>query len=51
MEALAGFRCLSLALRLIARRMRSGCCMNSRKQRPNLAQLLADGLDWALSTA
>lgn len=51
MEALAGFRDLGSALRLIARRMRSSCRMNTRKQRPNSAQLLANGLDWALSTA
>lgn len=51
MEALAGFRSLRAALQLIARRMRSGCHMNSRHQRPNSAQLLAKGLEWALSTA
>ena len=51
MEALAGFRDLRAALVLIQRRMRSGCQMNKRKQRPNSAQLLTDGLDWALSTA
>jgi len=51
MEALAGFRGLRAALLLIRRRMRSGCQMNKRKQRPNSAQLLTDGLDWALSTA
>lgn len=51
MEALAGFRSLRSALQLIARRMRSGCRMNTRKQRPNSAQLLADGIEWALSTA
>jgi hypothetical protein len=38
-------------LQLIARRMRSGCRMNRRRQRPNSAQLLVDGLDWALSSA
>ncbi len=51
MEALAGFRDLGSALCLIARRMRSGCRMNTRKQRPNSAQLLVNGLNWALSTA
>jgi hypothetical protein len=35
MEALAGFRSLRSALRLIQRRMRSGCQMNTRKQHPN----------------
>jgi hypothetical protein len=51
MEALAGFRSLRSALQLIARRMRSGCRMNTRKHRPNSAQLLANGIDWALATA
>jgi hypothetical protein len=51
MEALAGFRPLRGALYLIARRMRSGCRMNTRKEHPNSAQLLAQGLEWALSTA
>src|SRR5437764_4571435 len=51
MEALAGLRSLRSALQLIARRMRSGCRMNSRRQRPNSAQLLANGIEWALSTA
>lgn len=51
MEALAGFRDLRAALLLIGRRMRSGCQMNKRQQRPNSAQLLTAGLDWALSTA
>jgi hypothetical protein len=51
MEALAGFRPFSWALALIGRRMRSGCSMNTRKGRPNSAQLLIDGLDWAFSTA
>lgn len=50
MEALAGFRSLRSALRLIERRMRSGCQMNKRKLRPNSAQLLEQGLNWALST-
>ena len=43
-------RSLRSALRLIARRMRSGCQMNKRRQRPNSAQLLEQGLNWALST-
>ncbi len=34
MEALAGFRSLSSALALISRRMRSGCCMNTRRGGP-----------------
>lgn len=51
MEALAGFRSLRSALRVIQRRMRSGCQMNKRHQRPNSAQLLEQGLTWALSTA
>jgi hypothetical protein len=51
MEAMAGFRSFSSAIALIGRRMRSGCSMNTRKGRPNSAQLLIDGLDWALSTA
>ena len=51
MEALADFRSLRSALRLIGRRMRSGCQMNKRKLRPNSAQLLEQGLNWALSTA
>lgn len=51
MEALAGFRSLRSALRLIQRRMRSGCRMNTRRQAPNSAQLLQQGLEWALSTA
>jgi hypothetical protein len=50
MEALAGFRSMHSAFQLIGRRMRSGCQMNKRKQRPNSAQLLADGIEWALST-
>jgi Transposase DDE domain len=51
MEALAGFRSVRSALQLIARRMRSGCRMNRRRQRPHSAQLLVDGLEWALSSA
>ncbi len=50
MEALAGFRSLRSALRLIQRRMRSGCQMNTRKQHPNSAQLLEqEAVEWALS--
>jgi hypothetical protein len=50
MEALAGFRSLRSALRLIQRRMRSGCQMNKRKQHPNSAQLLEqEAVEWALS--
>lgn len=50
LEALAGFRSLRSALQLIQRRMRSGCQMNKRRLRPNSAQLLEQGLTWALST-
>ncbi len=50
MEALAGQRSLRSALRLIGRRMRSGCQMNTRKQHPNSAQLLEqEAVEWALS--
>jgi hypothetical protein len=50
MEALAGFRSLRSALQLIARRMRSGCQMNTRKKHPNSAQLLQrQAVEWALS--
>ena len=50
MEALAGERSLASALRLIARRMRSGCHMNTRRKHPNSAQLLARGtVEWPLS--
>ncbi len=50
MEALAGHRSLRSALRLIARRMRSGCQMNTRKKHPNSAQLLEqEAVEWALS--
>ncbi|HTK05724.1 MAG TPA: transposase, partial [Ktedonobacteraceae bacterium] len=48
MEALAGRRSLRSALYTIRDRMRSGCRMNTRHTHPNSAQLLADGLDWAL---
>ena len=50
MEALAGQRSLRSALRLIARRMRSGCQMNKRKKHPNSAQLLEhEAVEWTLS--
>ena len=50
MEAFAGYRCLHTAILSIARRMRSGCCMNQRKKHPNSAQLLRSGLTaWLLS--
>jgi Transposase DDE domain len=50
MEALAGHRSLRSALRLIGRRMRSGCQMNKRKKHPNSAQLLEQqAVEWALS--
>ena len=52
MEALAGFRSLRSALRLIQRRMRSGCRMNTRRQHPNSAQLLVqEAVEWALSAS
>ena len=52
MEALAGFRSLRSALQLIARRMRSGCQMNTRQKHPNSAQLLEQqAVEWALSSA
>ena len=43
MEALAGDRTLPSVLRLVERRMRSGCQMNKRKKHPNSAQLLKSG--------
>ena len=50
MEALAGHRSLRSALRLIGRRMRSGCQMNTRHKHPNSAQLLEqEAVEWALS--
>ncbi len=50
MEALAGHRSLRSALRLIGRRMHSGCQMNTRKHHPNSAQLLEqEAVEWALS--
>jgi len=50
MDALACGRRLSATLRLIGRRMRSGCHMNKRKKHPNSAQLLErESVEWALS--
>ena len=50
MDALAHRRRLSATLRLIGRRMRSGCHMNKRKKHPNSAQLLErESVEWALS--
>jgi hypothetical protein len=50
MDALAGHRSVRSALRLIGRRMRSGCQMNKRKKHPNSAQLLErEAVEWALS--
>ncbi len=50
MPALAGGRRLPATLRLIGRRMRSGCHMNKRKKHPNSAQLLErQSVEWALS--
>jgi hypothetical protein len=50
MEALAGFRSLRSAMRLIQRRMQSGCQMNKRRKHPNSAQLVeAQAVEWALS--
>jgi hypothetical protein len=50
MDALAGHRSVRSALRLIGRRMRSGCQMNTRKKHPNSAQLLEqEAVEWALS--
>jgi len=50
MDALAGHRSVHSALRLIGRRMRSGCQMNTRKKHPNSAQLLEqEAVEWALS--
>jgi hypothetical protein len=49
MEALAGDRPLESVLRLIERRMQSGCQMNKRKKHPNSAQLLESGrVEWSL---
>jgi DDE family transposase len=49
MEALAGQREFSTALRVIERRMRVGCSMNTRYKHPNSAQLLKNGLNWSIS--
>jgi hypothetical protein len=50
MEALASQSSLRCALRLIGRRMRSGCQMNKRSKHPNSAQLLErEAVEWALS--
>jgi DDE family transposase len=49
-DALVGGRRLPATLRLIGRRMRSGCHMNKRKKHPNSAQLLErESVEWALS--
>ena len=51
MEAFAGYRSLHAVILSIARRMRSGCQMNTRKKHPNSAQLLCSGLTaWLLSS-
>jgi len=48
MEALIGFRSLRCAMRLIRRRMQSGCQMNKRRKHPNSAQLVeAQAVEWA----
>ena len=50
MEALHGRRSLRAALRTIQARMRAGCQMNTRRKRPNSAQLLQRGRpEWTLS--
>jgi hypothetical protein len=50
MEALHGRRSLRGPLRTIQMRMRAGCQMNTRRKRPNSAQLLHRGRpEWALS--
>ena len=50
MDALVHQRRLPATLRLIGRRMRSGCQMNKRKKHPNSAQLLErESVEWALS--
>jgi len=50
MDALAGHGTICSAVRLIGRRMRSGCQMNRRKKHPNSAQLLEqEAVEWALS--
>lgn len=50
MEALAGHRSFSSVLQLLESRMRSGCRMNTRRKKPNSAQLLQAGHPfWLLS--
>jgi Transposase DDE domain len=50
MDPLAHKRSVRAALRLIGRRMRSGCHMNKRKKHPNSAQLMEqEAVEWALS--
>ncbi len=50
MDALAGHGSICSAVRLIGRRMRSGCQMNTRKTHPNSAHLLEhEAVEWALS--
>jgi len=50
MDALARKGSVRSALRLIGRRMGSGCQMNKRKKHPNSAQLLQQqAVEWALS--
>jgi len=50
MDPLARKRSVRAALRLIGRRMRSGCQMNKRKKHPNSAQLMEqEAVEWALS--
>lgn len=50
MDALARHGSLRSALRLMGRRMGSGCQMNTRKKHPNSAQLLEQqAVEWALS--
>ncbi|MFL5692135.1 MAG: transposase, partial [Ktedonobacteraceae bacterium] len=49
-SALAGHCSLRIALQRIGRRMQSGSRMNTRRKRPNSAQLLErQGVEWALS--
>jgi hypothetical protein len=48
MEAFAGLRTLESACLAIGRRMQSGCEMNKRRQHPNAAQLLEEGVSWAI---
>lgn len=50
MEALAGHRSFPSVFRALERRMGSGCRMNTRRQKPNSAQLLQAGHPfWLLS--